>query len=661
MKKNWEEALFDAVSLGSAADWDDKNLSAVLDQYELTPAVMYDKGEKSSLEATRRLLENRSLVAFKVPDGDDDFETAKDLDEVFDVLASKDVVEWLKEMADFEPNFYPRPWESVHREIEKIRKSGAKSFSVAEQVAKVVQKDLGERGAYHNGEDIAGYVWLHKDRKLVKIDEEEDDFLKLMDNCGLFARDSLTASITAQIGIRTLRDHKPEAFHRFAYDDFAHGVSYIHLGNGKVAKIDANSIICCHNGVDGVLFLDNQQPFDINFAALPLDFKRGLEVKPGDWLWKAVDAPFDQEGEVMAQLDAVTILARYFPKLIPRQPCIQWIGEWGSGKTTSACYMPWLIQGDRFSMNSLGDKMEQLEAALVDKPIVIFDNIDNVRENKEEKQNLIAQTVTGGVKIPKRQLYKTMKLVEFQPKNPPILTAQSSPFLRPDVVSRSIFFTVSQAAQRPEMKKRTDEDFREEFFAVRNQIMAEVLVRIRNIYHALAVTEDREYPLQFRLRGFEKLAYSIADHEGWLDKAYLMMALAQGNQEAEKTESDINIALTLYIGTHKSCAKERLNSTALCRKLSDLCQVAGVNFAWKGNPTWLGKTLKSDRTSLGQKYGLVVNDPREGNPDSKTKQSCTYWFEPSQEVTAQCGIEARQMLGESLATFGDGGFDEVDA
>ncbi len=38
MKTNWEEALFDAVSLGSAADWDEKNLSAVLDEYELTSA-----------------------------------------------------------------------------------------------------------------------------------------------------------------------------------------------------------------------------------------------------------------------------------------------------------------------------------------------------------------------------------------------------------------------------------------------------------------------------------------------------------------------------------------------------------------------------------------------------------------------------------------------
>jgi hypothetical protein len=651
MKKNWEEALFDAVSLGSAADWDEKNLSAVLDEYELTPVVMYDKGEKSSLEATRRLLENRSLVAFKVPDGGDDFETAKDLDEVFDIIDSNDVVEWLKKNADYEPNFHPRPWKSVHKEIEKIRKSSAKGFEITEDVTNVVQKDLGERGAYHNGENIAGYVWLHKEHKLVRIDDEEDDFLKLMDNCGLFAKDSLTSSITAQIGIRILRDHQPEAFHSFAYDDCAHGVSYIHLGNGKVAKIDANSITCCHNGVDGVLFLDNQQPFDINFGALPLDFQRGLEVKREDWLWKAVDAPFDQEGELMAQLYATAAIARYFPKLIPRQPCIQWIGEWGSGKTTSACYMPWLIQGDRFSMNSLGDKMEELEAALVDKPIVIFDNIDNVKEKKEEKQNLIAQTVTGGVKIPKRQLYKTMKLVEFQPKNPPILTAQSSPFLRPDVVSRSIFFTVSQAAQRPEMKQRTDEDFREEFFAVRNQIMAEVLVRIRNIHRALAVTEDREYTLQFRLRGFEKLAYSIADHEGWLEKAYRMMTLAKGNQEAEKTESDINIALTLYIGAYQNWAGRKVNATTLCKYLADLCRHADVNFIWKGNPTWLGKTLKCDRTSLGKKYGLVVEDPREGNPESKTKQACTYCFQPTREVTEQCAAEALQMLGASITNY----------
>jgi hypothetical protein len=637
---NFDDVLWDGVALGSAANWDHKNLFGILDKYELIPAICYDNGEEASKTATRKLIEDRSLIAFTTLGLE-----AKDLDEMFDAtdLTPSGVLEYIKGKVE-DPNcFIPRPFESVAAQIEKIRTPRIKDFLINAKVTAVLKQDFRERGELHNGDGKAGYVFLRKEKRLIQIQKDQDDFKGFISHFGLAASDATTKHVTNQLGVEILENWEVEHFHHFAYDDVKNRRSYYFIGDGRVVRVGRNSIDFIDNGTDEVLFYDSQDPFHIDPGMLEsVKTRTGLKIAEGDELAYAAEAPYKSERILNTQLYATLIVARLFPSLVPRQPCIQWTGEWGSAKSGCAMRMMRLYQGRRFHANIMGEKLDALEAALVDKPGCVFDNIDNLKKDREEKQNLIATAVNGDVAISKRKLYTDLNYVEFFAQQPPILTAMATPFQRPDVISRSIIFTLAKNQLTDADMSKSDVQFLEEFLARRDRIMAEVIVRTQKIWEAIDATEGREYPSKFRLRDFEQFTLRIADHEGWLEEARAMLEHATSKQEEEKADGDLETALLLYVGRAKDC-RTKIEATKLCQECSRLCTHADIKFVWGGNPAWFGKVINSsDTTFLKSRTGLQIEDSKVGHHSKK------YWFEPDQATLARAKELAKSLLSTTF-------------
>lgn len=494
--------------------------------------------------------------------------------------------------------------DGVKSEVDSLRRNdeGRKGFEVEEAVMERVWQDLNQRGRIYT-DGVVGYVFLREDKRLLEV-RETPEFLLLLSKYGILPEGKLAKQAWKLFGLRALERGESSTIYRLAHYSVDTNCVYVSLGEGKVAKITANSFVQTDNGTDGVLFLNRkQEPFQIDLGKLPA-CSYGLLVDDGV-LCRELNGKFEVgDGQLTPedyqQLYLAKFLSLFLPELITKKPLVTLLGVQGSGKTTLGEKVGWLLEGSTFEPTLLSDDQKDFEAALTNNFFVLLDNVDDAKA--KSKQDTVAVAATGGA-VRRRALYTTNDEVEFPITAHLYISSRTPPFVRPDVADRMLLFPMERYGKSDGQLERV---IKTTFLANRNAMMGEVILRLQKILQGLEAERGNRYPSEFRMREFADFCLRLAHHEKWEERMSKILDATGQSQKAFATENDPVVeTITLWLGHNPTKNMRReVSISELNKELSEIGGRAGIDFPWVGNPRWFGQVLNGMRNILQERFGM---------------------------------------------------------
>jgi hypothetical protein len=398
---------------------------------------------------------------------------------------------------------------------------------------------------------------------------------------------------------------------RLFHYDLENRSLYVSRFDGKMYRLDGETITEIPNGADGVFFWDD--PSWEPYEPVPGPQGRGLFVNS-----IIRSANFCESGDLQRSdqqwIFFVWCIAQFFGSLHPTKPLLLISGEKGGGKTL--CLRKWLklLFGSSGNVTGLErGKPDGFVAAVCSSPIVVFDNVD---EHVGWLPDHLAQLATG-IKFKRRKLYTTNESVEFQPQCFVALTARTSKFIngRDDVLDRTL---VLHTDRRQEFSPENDQ--LQTIAANRNGLWCELLRCLNRIVGYLKGNENHAPKIEFRMADFAAFALSIARFEGREEVARSILK----KMDSERT--DILLAdepIAAYLDKWLEDAQNhnrKVNTAELNKELSWLA--AGMSMPpWPYNSAHsLGQRLSNITTNLRQRLDVKV--------ERDSSNQCWYRFAP---------------------------------
>jgi hypothetical protein len=290
--------------------------------------------------------------------------------------------------------------------------------------------------------------------------------------------------------------------HKLSFYDRKTHTLYVARSEGELFQITARGRKVVPNGTNGVFIRTEGRLKDVTPATV--HNRRAFE--------RISRTANFQDDDVMSNKSAVLLweawqLATFFPQLMPTRPIVLFTGEPGSRKTSAARAFGRSLMGDKFDVSIIDkDKLDGLDAAIVDNPFVVIDNADGTIPGLE---NRLATAATGG-KLPRRKLYVTMQNVNL-PYDAFLAVTAFNPrsLTRIDVVDRELLLTCGRSnGFKPENEVLAEiDDNRAEWWAY-------VLDRLSKIVAAFANPRSAQLE-EMRLADFARFVQLAAPALGY--------------------------------------------------------------------------------------------------------------------------------------------------
>ena len=632
--KDWEQCLWDGVALGSAADWDGKAVISMLDDCELSLAVMFDKGERASAGAVEKLNGEISLTAFCAPEE----WIAKDLDECFDEAPPEPIVRMIEAGVDDRANYFPRPDEGIREDISKLRHQDGDAIDTAISIKDYLHTLLNREGSVFND----GYYAHVHDRATLRTWRLDDgDFCKYVfsERFGL-TRSGLQKAVFESLGLKILHESERVVTHSFAFYDRKAFAAYLNFG-AFVLKIPPDSLERQENGQEGVYFFGDPLPeekrLDLAKASSMLGaaLRCGLDLRLRLPLVEGLKACYDESSGVPQWGYEFLFLAKYvslfLPELFTRRNIAFITSPPGRGKTFIASKVGWLVMGEKFAPQVFSEaKKDQLETLLTNSQLVLLDNFDS---GSKANQSLLCQACTTGA-VSMRALYQTNKLVSYPVLSELYMTGLCvPPNFRNDLQNRLLEFPVLPFPQ----DGKSETQRQEEFLASRPALIAETVARLQLVLRAERAEAKlgARYWTRFRIKDFGLFLLRQAHYGGFFDQAEALLERVVERQRQNVIEgTDISPLLALLVAGQGGAGRE-MSATFLCSKLDEMASALRPRNPFSGNARGLGKFLRENADEFAARFGLVVG--------SHNGDHSAYSFRPGEEqldsLRRQLGLE----------------------
>ena len=287
----------------------------------------------------------------------------------------------------------------------------------------------------------------------------------------------------------------------FSYFDRESQAVYLDMGEGKVLRVDGNSIGHRENGTDGVLFAQNRR-------FRPWKY---IGDAPEDILAQTLIRSLEFDGDHVHTVDeqrlllAVWLLSLAFETLQPTKPIAVAMGPSGSGKSNLFRRVGRLLFDPQHENNiaKRGEKGEQdFWNTITNKSFACFDNADQPIPWLADALAI----ATAGTELSTRKPYTTNEVVTFVLRCFLAITARTPKFYREDVESRLLIFRL----RKLEVKRRESEMLAE-IDRLRDMLMSNYVHLLRRVV-AVPYKEPQGIDSSIRLADFAGLA-------GWIGSA----------------------------------------------------------------------------------------------------------------------------------------------
>jgi len=341
---------------------------------------------------------------------------------------------------------------------------------------------------------------------------------------------------------------------------------YMALDSIHAVKITSAGAELVGNAIDGLLLLPAGQPIEIDIDAINAS-TLGMKVESDSAMGKFFAASYSSPTDL--QIFSTRIIALLFPQIFDARSIIILGGEKGCGKSVLAEKAGLLIQGERFRVSRLADKREDAEILFTSRTLVVLDNLDYPPTMKKYT-DLLCQCVTGGG-VEKRQLYSDNTILSFPYIASLILTSIDLSGLKDTLADRSLIITLL-----PRPKTGNDDgNLRKWALTRRNDVMTEMLGRVKNILAALAAQATYKTEHTLRIHDFAQFLMRSAVHEGWAPKALDALRIVFGVQREEADANNTTLDLVRYfIGSSATCSVP-LPAAALGLRLTEAAKILG--------------------------------------------------------------------------------------
>jgi len=394
--------------------------------------------------------------------------------------------------------------EYLKTKIHDARIQQYKAFEIKQNVSSIVIKDLCEHGKFYKTKGNLYYYFNEETLKLVNLSDIA--FTQYVNHrYGVNRSETEFEYLIADLEAHTGYNGKLTEVFRFSHYDIDTGNLYIDRNDHQMYKLNGETIELKPNGTDGVLFItdDTAEPLELVDIG-DQTFIEPLIIEPINFV---SDADVVLNKEEQQYLLNVWIYSIFFEELLQTKPLQLFLGEKGSGKsTTQRIIGKWLI-GKDFDLQGIKEE-DDFDATVSNNYLCCFDNVDCYKKWLNDR---LAQIATGG-KIELRELYTTNKNAIYYPRVFVTLNSREPKFKRDDVVDRLLLFRVQRLkafkSETELLKKVTNH---------RNELWTELIHDLNSIVKALK--EDNEpFTTSFRMADFAKLGWRISKVNGAGDK-----------------------------------------------------------------------------------------------------------------------------------------------
>jgi len=468
-------------------------------------------------------------------------------------------------------NIRHKNYKEVAEEIYNIRQKWGRNddrriFEIHSQVAQKTIADLKVRGHFLN-DGLHGYVFIEKEKKLVKIHPDEIECSLLLSRYGINSTERIFKYLLEALRVEALESGLHTEVHRFSYFDQSGFKIYLYNHSSQVYKISLDGTELVPNGTDGVLFLADSktQPFTI-----------AKTHSSSDSLDKVLFCKVNYSSGLLTQDEQRLVFklwfySIFFPQMMTTKPILVLVGEKGSGKTSAIRKVGVLLFGKNFNVTPLSKDSRDFDAGVTNSIFLALDNADAKCPWLDDRLAVVA---TGG-SIKLREYYTTNKLVEFPTCCYLALTSRTPHFRRDDVADRLILIKVMRFTQF-----RSESVLLTEISDERDVILSEVVSTLQDILPALKKDQDKEYPSMFRMADFYTFSMKVGPCLGIEKESMEEMFLKLARQQSYfSLEQDPTVVL-LLLWAEKNPDQEVTNKQ-LWERLKALAKEERMDFPYK--------------------------------------------------------------------------------
>jgi len=467
-------------------------------------------------------------------------------------------------------------------------------FKQRQIISKLIIDNLRLKGFFIVA-DSGSYFWFYeKWRRLFSLDDTY--FTSLIENWyGVNASEPEFKYLSESL--RTESELNGKRCEVYRLTRYREGVLYVSRFNGEIYRLDGEEISLLPNGTDNTIFYDdlNWEPYTYLTEQRPAHLYP-LLIEPINFASQSLPP---EEQKLLWQL---WLYSLFFESALPTKPIVLFVGEKGSGKTSTLRWvLKWLF-GQKVDVHSLAKQKEDAFIAIVTSSYVAaFDQVDG----KIPWLNDHLAALSTGTNIALRKLYTTNQKIVYQPKIFLMLASRTPQFKRDDVVDRLLLFRVDR------MKKfKAERKLLQERLAVRNELWTEMLNDLNEI--VLALKQDNDSLVDnYRLADWTELAWKIAKLRG-VDTEFLEIAdKLESEKSAFLLENDpLCLGLDLWLEDSANEGKE-LEIQGLFNELQRVCNSNNIDWSYN-NARSLAQRIARVKHNLGEFFEVEVKSKRLG-------------------------------------------------
>jgi hypothetical protein len=482
-------------------------------------------------------------------------------------------------------------YEALKREIHRIRKNANKedrlsAFEIDAMVARIIRSHLLEKGTFYT-DTRSAYYFLAEEKRLIEINPDSVQYVILMSHFGLNRSEKIFEYVTQDLWREAMENGVVTEVHRLAFYDQNAFTLYVSNQDSEVYRITPDAIDRVNNGTDGVLFLSESgsKSFEIT-----------LQSYPTSALDECIFEPVNFEEDTLSSderrlLFILWFFSLFFESIMPTKPILAFIGEKGSGKTTTLRKVGTRLQGQTFNVASLTEDSKDFDAAVTNSPFVVIDNADSKASWLNDK---LAVAATGG-KVRKRELYTTNKLVDFPIKSFIAITARTPQFRREDVAERLLIMRVGRIKNF-----RSEQAMARQVMKNRERIMSEVVGHLQEVVKALSQAGEEAEVVAFRMADFADFSIKVARYAGVNGKVKSIFEKLTTEQALFTLEGEPLIDLLfLWLGKKGNSGRE-VTAQELCNELAALAFEHGIEFPYENKVQSFAQRLNNLANDLGR-------------------------------------------------------------
>ena len=532
-----------------------------------------------------------------------------DVDEfILKFKSSEEAWTAIQEMLEDREWFY-RHFSGLASEIQEARDVKKKEHRINDRVKRVILEDLLVRGILYHDE-ITAYFFKKKEKKLLEVSPHDHEFVLLLAKYGINAAETISRYIIEGLRNAAFHDGPRIDAHRFSHYKPESFTLYVHNHNNQMYRLTDDKIELVDNGTDGVLFLTDPkaEPFLTDYRWFKKKFK---EISNPEWqaskhsvFLKLIVEMINFSDDILSPserslLFMLWVYCNFFREINKTRPELAWIGEKGSGKSSTNKKLGCTFFGSKFELTPLPDKVEDFDAIITNRAFVCLDNADTKKPWLEDR---LATLATSGA-IPKRKLYTTNEMVEYPLDCFVSLTARTPKFKRDDVADRLLMMKAKRFKKfLPENQLIAD------VLRQRDQIWVELMFQLQHCIHALKEYTKRDFSTAFRMADFADFGLKIAKW-GKFDAqlAGIFDKLMQEQSLYALEGTAIFDPLLAWVKEHEGM---EITGAGLCRALSETAEHDGYKFAYTGKERSFVQKFRNLRSNLDEFFDITERTGR---------------------------------------------------